>query len=138
VAFFRQPRQPATPALREKTMSKISLLDYPSTPHEAYEVDAAKMIGGSPKQILSNHYSNPSGEFHLGFWEAEVGEWNVNYTEYEYCEILQGRILMRDRQGVEQIVAAGDRFVIEAGYQGVWKVLEPAKKVYVIFEPKKS
>jgi uncharacterized cupin superfamily protein len=119
-------------------MSKVSLLDYRTTAHEGYEVDAAKMLGGSPQQILSNHFSDPSGQFHVGFWEAEIGEWKVNYTEYEYCEILQGRILMRDRNGVELTVGAGDRFVIEAGYQGVWQVLEYARKVYVIFEPKKS
>ena len=119
-------------------MSKISLLDYQATSHEAYEVAPEKMLAGSPKQILSNHYSNPSGEFHVGFWEAEVGIWNVNYTEFEYCEILQGKIRMVDELGTEQIVSKGDRFVIEAGYKGTWDVQEYAKKVYVIFEPKQA
>ena len=119
-------------------MSKISLLDYQTTAHEAYEVAPEKMLAGNPKQILSNHYSNPSGEFHVGFWEAEIGSWNVSYTEFEYCEILQGRIRMVDEHGVEQIVSKGDRFVIEAGYKGIWDVQEYAKKVYVIFEPKQA
>ena len=117
-------------------MSKVSLLNYAKTQHDGYEVSPEKMLAGSPKQILSNHYSNASGEFHVGFWEAEIGSWNVNYTEFEYCEILQGKIRMLDEQGIEQIVSAGDRFVIEAGYKGIWQVLEYAKKVYVIFEPK--
>jgi uncharacterized cupin superfamily protein len=117
-------------------MSKVSLLNYAETQHDAYDVSAEKMLSGSPKQILSNHFSNASGEFHVGFWEAEVGSWNVNYTEFEYCEILQGSIRMIDEHGNEQIVSVGDRFVIEAGYKGIWEVLEYAKKVYVIFEPK--
>ncbi len=117
-------------------MSKICLLNYATTTHEAYEVASDKMLSGSPKQILSNHFSNGSGEFHVGFWEAEVGSWNVNYTEFEYCEILEGTIRMIDHNGLEQTVVKGDRFVIEAGYQGVWEVLAYAKKVYVIFEPK--
>ncbi len=119
-------------------MSKFSLLDYQTTPHESYEVAPEKMLTGSPKQILSNHFSNASGEFHVGFWEAEVGIWNVNYTEFEYCEILQGRIRMVDEHGTEQIVVKGDRFVIEAGYKGIWDVQEYAKKVYVIFDPKQA
>ena len=117
-------------------MSKISLLDYANTAHEAYEVNPEKMLGGSPRQILSNHYSSPGSEFHVGFWDAEIGKWQVNYTEYEYCEILQGVILMTDSAGLQQTVRAGDRFVIEAGYKGTWEVLEYARKVYVIFEPK--
>ena len=117
-------------------MSKVSLLNYAKTQHDAYEVSAEKMLSGSPKQILSNHFSNTSGEFYVGFWDTDVGSWNVNYTEFEYCEILQGSIRMTDEHGNEQIVSTGDRFVIEAGYKGIWEVLEYAKKVYVIFEPK--
>ena len=43
---------------------------------------------------------------------------------------------MINEHGIEQIVSTGDRFVIEAGYKGIWQALEYAKKVYVIFEPK--
>ena len=82
-------------------MSKISLLSYSSTAHEAYEVASEKMLSGSPKQILSNHFSNASGEFHVGFWEADVGCWQVNYSEFEYCEILEGTIRMIDSNGLE-------------------------------------
>jgi uncharacterized cupin superfamily protein len=117
-------------------MSKISLLNYQTTAHETYDVATEKMLSGSPKQILSNHFSNASGEFHAGFWEAEVGSWQVNYSEFEYCEILEGKIRMIDSHGIAQTVVKGDRFIIEAGYQGTWEVLERAKKVYVIFEPK--
>jgi uncharacterized protein len=59
----------------------------------------------------------------------------VHYTEFEYCEILEGRIRMVAADGQTQTVGKGDRFVIEAGYEGSWEVLERAKKVYVIFEP---
>jgi hypothetical protein len=61
-----------------------------------------------------------------------------NSIEFEYCEILEGTIRMIDHNGIEQTVTKGDRFVIEAGYQGSWEVLVYAKKVYVIFEPKQS
>ena len=117
-------------------MTKITLLDYARTAHVPYEVAPEKMLSGSPKQILSNPFSNAGGEFHTGFWEAETGKWQVDYTEFEYCEILEGVIVMTDDQGRVQTVRKGDRFVIEAGYRGTWEVLEYARKVYVIFEPK--
>lgn len=117
-------------------MAKITLLDYTRTTHEPYQVAPEKMLSGSPKQILSNHFSNTAGNFHTGFWEAEIGKWQVHYTEFEYCEILDGVIVMTDSAGVQRTVRKGDRFVIEAGYRGTWEVLEYARKVYVIFEPK--
>jgi uncharacterized cupin superfamily protein len=116
-------------------MTHIRRLDYASTPHEPYDVAAEKMLAGSPKQILSNHFSNAAGNFHTGFWEAEPGIWQVNYTEYEYCEILQGEIVMTEDGGEAQTVRAGDRFTIEPGYRGTWEVREYARKVYVIYEP---
>ena len=59
----------------------------------------------------------------------------VNYTEYEYCEILQGVIVMTEDGGEAQTVRAGDRFTLEPGYRGTWEVREYARKVYVIYEP---
>ena len=34
--------------------------------------------------------------------------------------------------------AAGASFVIPAGFRGVWEVLEPTSKLYVIYEPAAS
>lgn len=117
-------------------MSRIILLDYAGLAHEAYQVASEKMLSGSPHQAVRNAFSDPSGQFHAGFWEALPGQWRVAYTEHEYCEILDGVIVMTDDAGYAQTVRKGDRFVIEAGYRGTWEVLEPARKVYVIFEPK--
>lgn len=64
------------------------------------------------------------------------GQWTINYTEHEYCEILQGVSVLRDAQGNGKTLRAGDRFVIPAGLKGTWEVLEPCRKVYVIFEAK--
>jgi hypothetical protein len=50
--------------------------------------------------------------------------------------MLEGRILIRADDGTETLVSAGDSFVIPAGFSGTWQVLEKARKVYVIYEPK--
>ena len=115
-------------------MSRITPLDYASLPHEAYRVAPEKMLAGSPEQAVRNAFSDPSGRFHVGFWEAQPGKWRVAYTEHEYCEILEGVSVLRDEQGQSKTLRAGDRFVIPAGFVGTWEVLERCRKVYVMFE----
>ena len=85
---------------------------------------------------LYNHYNSPCGQMSAGVWEGEVGHWKVNYTEHEYCEIVQGVSVLRDVDGNAKTLRAGDRFVIPAGFSGTWEVLEACRKIYVVFEQK--
>lgn len=94
-----------------------------------------RLVAGDPRQGVANAYSDPSGQFHSGVWEAEPATWRVHYTEHEYCEILEGRLRMQHEDGDQREVGPGDRFVIPAGWRGTWQVLERTRKVYVIFEP---
>ena len=93
-----------------------------------------RRISGEPAQTLRNHFSSAHGQFNAGFWESQPGRWQVVYTEDEYCEILSGRSLIQDQSGNVKVVQAGDRFVIPAGFSGIWEVLEPCSKVYVTFQ----
>jgi len=70
-------------------------------------------------------YGDPSGRLTAGYWSHEGGTLEVRYTEHEFCVLLAGRV-----------DAAGDGFVIPAGFEGTWETLEPVRKWYVIFEPK--
>jgi uncharacterized cupin superfamily protein len=107
-----------------------------TTPAEHYQPAAEKILKGDAKQNVRNHYSSPCGQFSTGIWEGEDGHWTINYTEHEYCEMLQGVSVLRDKDGNAKTLRAGDRFVIPAGFSGTWEVLEPTRKVYVIFEQK--
>ncbi|MCU1718898.1 cupin domain-containing protein [Pseudomonas sp. 5P_3.1_Bac2] len=101
---------------------------------EHYLPAAEKILKGDPKQNVRNHYSSPCGQFSAGVWEGEPGQWNINYTEHEYCEILHGVSVIRDKDGNSKTLRAGDRFVIPAGFSGTWEVVEACRKVYVMFE----
>lgn len=57
---------------------------------ERYRPDPAKVLKGDPEQAVFNQYDSPCGQMGVGVWEGAVGQWTVNYTEHEYCEILQG------------------------------------------------
>jgi len=120
------------------TMSIDSIIDFAQaiTEAERYRPAAEKILKGEPDQAVYNHYSSPCGQFAAGVWEGEVGQWTVNYTEHEYCEIVQGVSVLRDEAGNAKTLRTGDRFVIPAGFKGTWEVLEPCRKIYVMFEQK--
>ncbi|MDR8524876.1 cupin domain-containing protein [Shewanella fidelis] len=101
---------------------------------ERYKLDAEKIIKGDPNQQLQNHYSSDCEQFHVGVWRSEIGTWKVAYSEHEYCEILSGSSKVTDINGHSITVKTGDRFVIPAGFEGTWEVLDNCQKVYVIFE----
>lgn len=105
-----------------------------TTEAESYLPAAEKIVAGEPQQSVRNHYASPCGQFNAGEWSGEVGCWKVNYTEHEYCEILAGVSVIRDAEGNARTVKAGDRFVIPAGFSGTWEVVEPCRKIYVVFE----
>lgn len=109
-------------------------------PHEIVDVTRepvapGRLVRGAPLQAAMNHYSDAGLAFHCGVWEGDPGAWRVRYTEHEFCHMLAGRVRIVDDRGGEQIVEAGDSFVIPAGFSGVWDVLEPARKLYVVYEP---
>jgi uncharacterized cupin superfamily protein len=82
------------------------------TEAERYRPAAEKILKGEPDQTVYNHYSSPCGQFAAGV------------------------SVLRDEQGQAKTLRAGDRFVIPAGFKGTWEVLEPCRKIYVMFEQK--
>lgn len=101
---------------------------------EQLTAPAERRIEGEGRQQVENHYSDPSGSFHAGIWRGDSGSWRVRYTEHEFCTLLEGRVRITDTQGHAIELQPGDHFVIPAGFEGVWQVLEPAVKTYAIFE----
>jgi hypothetical protein len=103
-------------------------------PAQRYLPRAERLLSGQPLQSVQNHFNSANGQFSVGFWESEPGRWRVVYSEDEYCEILSGRSLIYDESGNVKVVEAGDRFVIPAGFTGIWEVATTCRKVYATFQ----
>jgi uncharacterized cupin superfamily protein len=114
---------------------RIIRIPHQTAGHASEPIDAARLIAGVPRQTVANAYSDPGNAFHCGVWEGEVGAWRVAYTEHEFCHLLAGRVRLLADDGNETLLAAGDSFVIPAGFAGVWEVLERARKLYAVYEP---
>ena len=94
-----------------------------------------RLLAGNPQQTVRNYFSDTTGQFFAGTWESSPGRWRVRYTENEFCHLTRGRVRIEGPNGMHWTFAAGDSFVVPAGFEGTWDVLEPTSKLYVIFEP---
>ncbi len=92
--------------------------------------DQDKVIAGDP--VHTNWAMDERDGLYCGFWHSTVGEWRINYTEWEYVYILQGHSVLTDETGTATHLRAGDRFIIRPGFRGTWAVLETTIKDYVI------
>lgn len=95
-----------------------------------------RLLPGSPMptQFVRNAFSDATGRFFGGIWRSSPGRWRVRYTENELCVLTQGKIRITDDSGHAWAYGPGDCFVIPAGFEGTWEVLEPAQKFYAIYE----
>lgn len=94
-----------------------------------------RLLEGDPETITRNYFSDSTGRLFAGVWESTRGRWRVRYTENEFCHVTQGRMRIESERGESWAFAAGDSFVVPAGFVGTWEVLEPMKKLYVIYDP---
>ena len=95
---------------------------------------ADRLIAGSPRHTLANYFSDSSQQFFAGRWSSTRGTWRVRYTENELCVMMAGRVTLTGHDGTVNSFAAGDAFVIPAGFSGTWEVVEDCTKIYAIFE----
>lgn len=101
---------------------------------ERYSPDPARVLRGAPAQEARNDYEGAGGRLNVGEWRCEPGAWRVAYDadEYEFCQLLDGRVRLVDEAGGAVEFASGDAFVIPAGFRGVWETIEACRKHYVI------
>lgn len=121
--------------MARKSIADIPFFDRHEPGFSEARTPAEKCIEGQPVQRTWNHFSSPDERFFAGIWEAEPGCWRISYTENEYCRILSGRSILRDADGNETELKAGDDFVIPSGFEGQWEVIETTRKIYAIYEP---
>jgi uncharacterized protein len=102
---------------------------------EESEPAADRLIAGKPRQTIANHFTDATQQFFAGRWSSTRGKWRVRYTESELCHLTSGRVRIESSAGAAEMFGPGDTFVVPAGFEGTWEVIEDCSKVYAIFEP---
>lgn len=90
-----------------------------------------RLLEGVPVTQTRIDYERDEKIF-AGEWSAGIGAWRVAYDEWEFCHVLEGACELVPDDGPLQRFCAGDSFVIEPGFTGLWRVLEPMRKRFVI------
>ena len=98
---------------------------------EAAPIAADRIVSGTPQTVTRIDYASGEKVF-AGEWSATIGAWRVKYDEWEFCHLLEGVCEVVGDDGGTRRFAAGDSFVIEPGFTGVWRVLEPMRKRFAI------
>lgn len=98
---------------------------------ETNPIAADRVVEGAPVETTRLEYER-DGKVFVGEWSASVGAWRVKYEEWEYCLMLEGICELVPDGGAARRFNVGDSFVIEPGFVGVWRVIEPMKKRFVI------
>ena len=114
------------------------IIDF-STATVAEEVSSLppdRLLAGNPVQSVRNLFADPTGQFFVGIWSSTPGLWRIRYTESEFCHLLSGVVRLTHADGTSWSFGAGASFIVPSGFTGTWEVLEPAKKLYAIFEAK--
>ncbi len=103
-------------------------------PGDSADAGPERVRAGSGEARLWNAFSDASGRFHVGHWQAEPGILAVDYTEDELCVILEGRVRLTGPDGAVEF-GPGDAFTIASGFRGTWESLGRVTKLYAILDP---
>ena len=73
------------------------------------------------------------GAFEAGVWEAPIESWREDgYPVDEFVMIISGHLRLTADDGTVLELRSGDLGYIPRGWAGVWEVVEPVRKAYVI------
>jgi uncharacterized protein len=105
--------------------------DAPKVERGLHNEDRA--IKGKSKTKTWNHFTGEDGRLYCGIWAATPGKVKCAYTEWEFCHIISGEVILTPegkKKGTRY--KKGDGFIIPAGFVGTWETVKKVKKHYVI------
>ncbi|THF52347.1 cupin domain-containing protein [Allorhizobium terrae] len=112
-------------------MSKALGFDLSTVEPEEGAPAPEKVLDGDPRFLTWNLEDAGNG-LHAGVWQSTPGTWRVSYDEWEYFSILEGHSILTEEGGEPVHLRAGDRMIIQPGFNGIWQVVETTRKDYVV------
>ena len=109
-----------------QTITKLPALSTVTPSHD--DLDGWIVTEGSPKMKTWALHTSAAGDMVSGIWECTVGSYHATYTAYEYVVLIAGKITITPDGGTPVTVKAGDSFVVEPTFKGIWKIEENVRK----------
>jgi uncharacterized cupin superfamily protein len=101
---------------------------------EATTPAADRLLAGNPRHTVTNYFADGTQQFFAGRWSSSPGKWRIRYTESEFCCLTEGRVVLENLRGDRWEFGPGAGFLVPAGFEGTWEVVETCTKFYAIFE----
>ena len=94
------------------------------------------LVRGNPRQIVEIYLDLPDQGIKAGFWEGEEGAYRLEFgpEKVEHFTLLEGLLRVHNSDGSYADLKPGDTCVLPGGFTGVFEILAPAKKQFVITE----
>ena len=96
------------------------------------DLEGWSVIDGQPSMKTWIMRTSNDGSMISGVWTATPGTYHAVYAEYEFVHLIEGSITITPDGGLPTYVAAGDAFVVEAGFSGTWEITESVVKHFDI------
>ena len=112
-------------------MAKFVAMGIDGVEPEEDRPDKESVISGNPR-FKSWSLDEADGGVSSGIWEATPGKWRFANANWEYCRILSGVSVITEDGGEAHTVKAGDSFILQTGFKGIWEVIETTRKDYVV------
>lgn len=121
---------PASPA-------SVPLVDFRSEPAPVHDNPRPdRLVQGNPDRTTWTHYSATQGDFDCGVWACQPGAWRIAFPagKEEFFCVISGRLRITSHTGNAREFGPGDACVIPAGFEGVFEVIEPVRKHFVVID----
>lgn len=96
------------------------------------DLDGWKKVEGNPTMKTWVQHTSADGGVISGTWEATPGSYHATYSAYEFVHLMEGQITITEDGGSPVTMKAGDAFVVDAGFKGVWKIEKAVRKHFCI------
>ena len=99
--------------------------------------DEDKRLKGKPLRTSNEYFNNAEHGVRSGTWSAEAGAYRVELpeTKHEFFHILTGKVEISQPDGSGTVAyGAGDTGIMPPGFKGIFEVVEPASKFWVVTE----
>ena len=112
--------------------TKFGTYKAPNSTPITEDLDWWTPVEGKPTMKTWLENVTDDGKFLTGYWEATPGSYRVDYIGDEMVHIFEGRATLTEDGGESNTFVAGDSFVIESGWKGIWKTEETIRKIFAI------
>lgn len=109
-------------------VDRSALEEKPLAPPSAQPLSGEILVRGRVE------YANDERTIISGIWESDPGTSRWEFlTRGEIVHILAGRMTVTQDDGEPVELVAGSVAYFPLGWTGVWEVLEPVRKFYVVY-----